>query len=293
LKAKLPHIQWHIYASENCSGEAVYNCKNCEYAFDTKDCEDCKYVYFTPKSHNTMDCSFCSPYGTRFCYNICSTVDLESSMVCFYVWYGSNLYYSMECHHCENVFGCVSLKHKKYCILNKQYTKEDYEKTVAKIIEHMQKTGEWGEYFKYSASAFGYNESIAKEYFPLEKEEVKQLGGHWYEEQIEMAKEGQYFVPPENIGDVNNDICEKVLKCKITGRAFKINPQEFKFYRRMKLPIPLICPDQRHYDRIKLHGYYSLWKRKCAKCGKEIETAYLPNGREIVYCESCYLKTVY
>ena len=293
LKEKLPHVQWHIYASENSSGESVYNCKNCQHSFDTKDCEDCKYVHFTPKSHDTYDCSFCSPHGTRFCYNVCSTVDLESSMVCFYVWYGTNLYYSMECHHCENVFGCVSLKRNKYCVLNKQYMKEDYEKLVAKIVEHMQKTGEWGEYFEYSASAFGYNESIAKEYFPLGKEEVKKLGGNWFEESPEMAEEGEYFVPPENILEVSEDICNKVLKCEETGRVYKILPAELKFYKRVGMPIHKVCSDQRHYNRLKLHGFYRLWKRNCAKCGKKMETFYEPSRKEIVYCEECYLGEVY
>ena len=36
--------------------------------------------------------------------------------------------------HC---FGCVGFKHKQYCILNKQYTKEEYEKLVQKIIKQM------------------------------------------------------------------------------------------------------------------------------------------------------------
>ena len=31
----------------------------------------------------------------------------------------------------------VKLKQKKYCILNKQYTKEEYEKLVPKIKKHM------------------------------------------------------------------------------------------------------------------------------------------------------------
>jgi hypothetical protein len=31
------------------------------------------------------------------------------------------------------------LKNKSYCILNKQYTKEEYEKLVSKIIEKMMK----------------------------------------------------------------------------------------------------------------------------------------------------------
>ena len=293
LKKDLPHIQSHIYASENCSGEAVYNSKNCKYAFDTKDCEDCKFVHFTPKSHDTYDCTFCSPHGTRFCYNVCSTVDLESSMTCFYVWYGSNLYYSMECHHCQNIFGSVGLKMNKYCILNKQYSKEEYEKVVAKIVEHMQKTGEWGEYFSYSSSPFYYNETIAQEYFPLDKNGVERLGSRWLDEKPEMAKEGEYFTPPEDIREVDESICGKILKCKTTGRVYKILPTELQFYKRMGLPIPQNCPDQRHYDRLKFHNYYTLWPRKCAKCDKQIETIYKPQSPEIVYCEDCYLKEVY
>jgi len=293
FKRELPHIQSHIYASENCRGESVYNCRNCKHAFDSKDSEDCKFIHFTPKTNDTYDCSFCSPYGTRFCYNVCSTVDLESSMCCFYVWYGINLRYSMECHHCQDIFGSVGLKMKQYCVFNKQYSKEQYEKLVAKIITHMQKTGEWGEYFDYQTSPFYYNETIAKEYFPLDKKGVEKLGAKWLDEKPEMAKEGQYFTPPADIRDVNEDICGKVLKCETTGRVYKILPQELKFYKRIGLPIPRVCSDQRHYDRIKLHGYYRLWNRKCDKCGKGIETVYRPEDKETVYCEECYLKEVY
>jgi hypothetical protein len=34
----------------------------------------------------------------------------------------------------------------------------------------MQTTGEWGEFFDPSLSPFGYNETVAMEYFPLKKE---------------------------------------------------------------------------------------------------------------------------
>jgi hypothetical protein len=40
----------------------------------------------------------------------------------------------------SHLFGCIGLRNQQYCILNKQYTKEEYEKTVALIIEHMQQT---------------------------------------------------------------------------------------------------------------------------------------------------------
>jgi len=38
---------------------------------------------------------------------------------------------------------------------------------VPKIIEHMQKMGEWGEFFPSSLSPFGYNETVAEEYYPI------------------------------------------------------------------------------------------------------------------------------
>ena len=37
----------------------------------------------------------------------------------------------------SDCFGCVSIRNKKYCILNKQYTKEEYEELLPKIIAHM------------------------------------------------------------------------------------------------------------------------------------------------------------
>lgn len=292
LKRNLPHVQSHIYASENCTGESVYNSRNCFNAFDCKDCEDCKYIYFSPKTVFTQDCAFCAPDGNRFCYNVCSTVGLENSMACFFVWYGNNIYYSMNCHHNNDIFACVGLRNQKYCILNKQYSKEEYEQLVAKIIEHIQKTGEWGDYFPFQISPFAYNETIAQEYFPLTKEQSLQIGSRWKDEQESTSTQAT-FSPPFDIRETNDDICNQALQCEITGRKYKIIPQELSFYRKMKLPIPRIHPDQRHYNRLKFHNAYKLWSTKCAKCSADIETIYSPQNPTKVFCEKCYLQEVY
>jgi hypothetical protein len=55
----------------------------------------------------------------------------------------NNIFFSDFCYMSNYLFGCIGLRNKEYCILNKQYTKEEYEIQVAKIIEHMQQTGEW------------------------------------------------------------------------------------------------------------------------------------------------------
>jgi hypothetical protein len=57
---------------------------------------------------------------------------------CFIINNCSNIFYSSECFSCKNCFACSGLKNKQYCILNKQYSKEEYEKLVPQIIEKMQ-----------------------------------------------------------------------------------------------------------------------------------------------------------
>ncbi len=293
LKANLPHREGRVFGSENCSGDNIYNSKNCQICFDIKECEDCKFVNFSPKNTRCYDIVFSAPGEVEFCYQMCSTVGVKMCMSDYLVWYGGNIYYSEECHNCNDCFGCTGLKGKRYCIFNKQYTPEEYEKMVARIIEHMQKTGEWGEYLDYKLSLFGYNETVAQEYYPLSKEQAASLGVNWYDKPVEQL-EGQIVSQiPEDIRTVGDDILEKVLTGEVMGRQYKIIPQELKFYRRMKLPLPRRHPDIRHMDRIALHNPYVLFDRQCSKCAKAIQTTYSQEKARTVYCEACYLKTIY
>ncbi len=294
LKATLPHRSAHTYASENCTGDAVYNSKNSFDCFDVTDCEDCKHIAFTPKGIRSQDATFTSPDGVDHNYFVGSTVGAPRSAFTFMVWYGSDVYCSIECHHCQNCFGCAGLRNAKHCILNKQYTKEQYDELVPKIIEQMKKFGEWGEFFPLDLCPYGYNETNAVDYFPLTKEQALAHGFSWRDESDQQET---YLGPkpeiPETITDVGDDICTKILVCEATGRPFKIIPQELKFYRSMGLPLPKRCFDERHKDRILRRNPRKLWARDCAKCKEEMQTTYSPEKPQIVYCERCYLETVY
>ncbi|MBI4975518.1 hypothetical protein HZC20_02465 [Candidatus Peregrinibacteria bacterium] len=79
----------------------------------------------------------------------------------------------------KNCFACVSMMRNEYCILNKQYTKEEYEELVLWIVEHMKTTGEWDEFFPMKISLFGYNKCSAQMYSPMTKEEVTAKGLKW------------------------------------------------------------------------------------------------------------------
>lgn len=294
LASGKPHRASNVYGSEHCSGDMVFASKNCSACFDCSGCEDCKYLWNTPKGLRSQDCTYTAPEGVQWSYLAGSTVGISNALATFLVWYGDNVCYSRECHKCSDVFGCSGLKRKRHCILNKQYTKEEYEVLVPKIVEHMRNTGEWGEYLHASASTMGYNETLAQEYFPLAKEEVLKRGWKWHEEE---GTKDQYMGPAYVIGDsideVPEDITKQILTCEVTKKPYKIIPQELKFYREMGIPIPRKCPDQRHRERMMLRNPRKLWTRDCAKCSKEIQTTYSPERPETVYCESCYIKTVY
>jgi predicted small metal-binding protein len=70
----------------------------------------------------------------------CSSIGYQCSQVYFSNECWEQLVraqYCVNCHGSSDLFGCVGLRKKQYCILNKQYTKEEYEELVPKIIEHM------------------------------------------------------------------------------------------------------------------------------------------------------------
>ena len=284
---------YHGFNSEHVTGDYLYGCKNIADGYDLKNCEDCRHCATLEDNKDCQDCNFSAnpselsfntltSYGHRV---LCSHSCMSPS---------SDITYCDNCFSCKNCFGCVGLKKKEYCILNKQYSKETYEDLRAQLVAFMQQTGEWGQFFPYTLSPFAYNETIASQYFPLSREEVIVRGWRWKE--MESPQE-QYLGPsvslPDSIGTVSDDVLNQILLCEVTGKPYKVIPQELKFYRSMGIPIPKKCFDQRHKERMALRNPRKLWTRVCAKCQKSIETTYSPDRPEIVYCEECYLKEVY
>ena len=73
----------------------------------------------------------------------------------------------METKKSKNCFGCVNVKEKEYCIFNKQYTKEAYERIVPQLIQQMQDDSQRGEFFPTDFSLLPYNDSAAYDYYPV------------------------------------------------------------------------------------------------------------------------------
>ncbi|MDD5469918.1 MAG: hypothetical protein PHO92_03950 [Candidatus Peribacteraceae bacterium] len=287
---------YHGFNCENVTGDYLYNCRNIHEGYDLKNCEDCLYGATLESFKDCADCNFSGAHA-ELCYQ-CLTIGRNYRCIGCHTCQTdcANLYYCDNCYGCKDCLGCVGLKNKQYCVLNKQYTEQEYRSLLQKVITQMKQSGEWGQFFPRALSPFGYNETIAQEYFPLTEEQAIARGWKW-KEQAGEEKEENYLGPqipiPDDIRETDESICTKILRCEETGKLFKIIPQEYKFYRDMKLPLPRKCFVQRQRERFALRNPRHLWSRKCQKCGKGIETTYSPERPEKVYCEECYLKEVY
>ena len=152
---------------------------------------------------------------------------------------------------------------------------------------------QWGQFFPPYLSPFGYNETLAHDYYPLDEQTARQYSFHWRDEQNQASYQGTMFQVPDNINQVSDEICQQILKCEISGKLYKILPQELAFYRKMKVPIPKLCPDQRHRQRMKLRNPRKLYKRTCPITGEQMLSTYSLNRSEKVYSQKAYLEAVH
>ncbi|MFA5947570.1 MAG: hypothetical protein WC806_01175 [Candidatus Gracilibacteria bacterium] len=283
----------HKYAfsenNENSTGDILSNNKNTKDSYCTFDCEDVAYVYDCGALKDSLDAT--EPFQGELQYETHACNKGYKLLSCSKCYEDNDLMYCQYCWNSSDLFGCFGLKKNKYCILNKQYSEEEYKKILPKIIEHMKKTGEWGEFFPSVSSTFAYNETIANDYYPLTKEQAVAQGFKWKDKEKKEYQPQKYKVP-ELIKDVPDDIIKEVLACAKCGKNYRIAKEELNLYRKLNLPIPQKCYDCRHLDRMSLRNPRKLWDRKCSKCGMEIKTTYSTQRPETVYCEGCYLESI-
>ena len=277
LKQGVPHRYYVGTNNEKVSGDYVFNSKDCKEIYGAEECQDVSYSFQLLKVNDSMDLTV-GECG-ELLYEVSAFYDRVTNVILSYFCWGNvhDLIYCGQCtRNVNNCFGCVGLKNAEYCILNKQYTKEEYEEMVPKIIEHMKDTGEWGEFFPMSVSPFAYNETIASEFFPMEKENVLKRGWDWFDD-----------------AGLQGDVPGDARVCEVTGALFRVIPGEQKIYEHFKVRLPNRSPNQRHRDRIALRNPMKLYERVCDKCSVDVQTTYSSEGKEKIYCEECYLKEVY
>lgn len=296
---KFPHRSYHGTHNEGVVGDYVNRCKDCIDCFDLDESRDCRYVVNCRHMKDCHDVTvFGSQKGCQLCYECHEIGDAcERLLFCDQVFEGcySQLYSKLCCLGSHDLFGCVGMKKSSYCILNKQYSKQEYEALVPRIIDHMRSTGEWGEFFPARLSPMGYNETIAQDYWPANREEALGQGFAWsdYVAPIPDLKLIPASQVPDRVTDVPDSILDAAIECEVTKKPFRLIAQELKYYREYGLPVPRRHPDQRHADRMALRNPRVMYDRACAACSLPIRTTYAPDRPERILCEECYRREVF
>jgi len=280
---------------EQCEGSTMNGCKDMHSCFFCAESEDCSYAVQIDNTFHAMDMDYMGYDRSERCYQTIGCQGLFDCVACNACWHGSGLKYCQSCFSCSDCFGCISLQQKKHCILNHEYAKDEYRRLIEGITESMRKDGTWGDFFPVSLTPFAYNETMAKDWFPLTETEARRRGYRYLtgEEMPEVTKVILAKDLPERIEEIPDDVLNWAIRSEETQRPFRIVKKELEFYRTMHLPLPHHHPEERHRMRLLRRHQRSLWKRPCMKCGKEMQTTYPPERPEIVYCENCYLKEVY
>ncbi len=333
---KFPHKSHQGIKNLNSSGSYVTNSKNVKESFLVREGENCKYCQYIQETPGPKDCYDYSNWGdsSELVYESISCGSGVQNIK--FAWFtqenSHDTEYTMQCKGVENVFGCVGLRNKSYCILNKQYTKEEYLELVPKIIKHMTEmpfkdmTGliySYGEMFPSEFSPWAYNETIAQEYFPLSKEEAEAKGYRW-RDPVEKDYKPTLRTEdtPADISDTNESVLGEILECAHKGqcnqgctKAFRVIQNELIFYKKIGVPIPTLCPACRTIERLKMRLGVKLYDGVCMCagpvstdgqykntgahthgdkiCDNTFKTGYNPEKGDVVYCEQCYQQEVY
>lgn len=293
FRLKFPHRAADITNSENCTGDRIFEAKNCDNCFDVhgkaEDMKDCVLAGYEFK--DGLSCDHAG-FKAELFYEMLGSIAGVNCAFSSFSWNSSDIYYSnMIVNNSHDLFGCSNMKKASYCIFNKQYSKEEYFDLRARIVEHMKKTGEWGQFFPMEISPFAYNETVAQDMYPLSKEQALSKGLKWHDEEVREVGSGETV--PDSIDDVSDDILSKTFVCDKTGTPYRIVPEELALYKKLRVPIPHFCQEARNKMRLARRKPAKSWNRKCGKCGVDVITSYSPDSPEIIYCEKCYLGEVF
>ncbi|MBI5733039.1 hypothetical protein HY967_03725 [Candidatus Jorgensenbacteria bacterium] len=293
LKKQAIYKENHNERSVNSSGDYLKNSKNCHACFYALESENNAYSIGGLKIKDAYD-SF-GGAESEFIYDSHGGIRSYGLKFSFNIRESRNLEYCDLMVNCHDCFGCIGLKNKSFCILNKQYTENEYWQVVDEIKASMLKCEEYGEFFPQSICPIPYNISVATSYKGYDDIDFAKRYGYWIQEVPDTLQDVQGSVVssrdlPKDIREVDDSLLNKIVFDEENKKQFRFVKAELDFYRKFNLPLPREHPTIRLRQKRKKFGTIILdfHERKCFKCKKSINSIYMPSYPEKVYCESCY-----
>jgi len=286
----------HGFGNIDSTGERLYNCVRCQDCFFEHSSTD---LYRCRFGVNLTDSFYASGSAEAANYYMVTGGLYGSSLKFSSGCYSSNdLEYCIDCKDCEYCFGCVNLRRKKYCILNHQYTPDEYWRLVDQIKCDMLERGEYGQFWPAKMSLAGFQQSVGDLFIHYSHEDLEKFGAL-----IVDPTHGQVFAPQvdtsnaKSAEEIPNDLLSAEpfvgvpIYDKAAGRYYSVLKAEYDVYKNKKWPFPTEHYATRLFRLLDFSYGPISEERACASCG-QMTTTYnnraFPDRR--IYCQDCYLK---
>jgi len=285
-----------LLKSENCVGNEIIESRDCTNSYQVSNCENVRYGAFAIMNQkDSMDIGHSGSSG-RF-YN-CQNIGTNSSDIkfSFAIKECLDCEYTMSSTNCRNCFGCVALKNASYMIFNKKYEPNEYYKRIDQIKTKMLEEGTYGEFLPMNFSPCAYNSSFAHVIYPMTEDEAQKRGVFWQkdvEADTKNLKSLNANELPDNISEVEYNICDVAIIGEYSGKPFRLIKREIDFYKQNKIPLPVDTPYQRMLDRFTILNNFKIFEETCYSCGIVIKSAYKKSDGYKPYCGKCYQQEVY
>jgi hypothetical protein len=283
-------VAWHrslqIDLCENSTGNFIRNSKNCENCYLLSNHEDCANVAVSGPNARTILDSI-GTVGAELAFMCSLPVYSYMARFSFSVSHCRFVDYSAYLENCQYCFGCCGLFNARYCIFNKQYSEEEYKLLVPKLIEHMQKTGEWGRFFPLHFAPNPYEESFSGLHFPTTEKRTLR----------EIQKTAEVAEIPDSIFSLGeNDL--KLLTAKIFWdeefqRPFQIQSEDVKQSKERRVPLPHSYYANHMHQNLEWMPFQGeLRNTICAKSRLPIQTYWPTDYDGRILSEEEYLKII-
>jgi hypothetical protein len=276
---------WFFFETQRSTGNALVRTNNCNYAFECVDSEDVFIGGGLSKWNGAVEVFGIGENGRQVthsvgvghnAFNVSHSIDCSNAI--------SDLEYCFNCYESKNLFGCVGLRHAEYCVLNRQYAKEEYFKVVAEIVKNLQSKRLYHKPLNIKFSPFPYNLSAAYDFFPLTKVQADMLKYSWDDKEEHIRPRqllgGKISESLDHITDIDqSELFSSVFLCELSGKPFQISPAEYDLCHLLNVPPPIRAFEQRYKDHLFKMGNRVLLKRKDSLSGEEFSSCYAEKSR--------------
>jgi len=283
-------VAWHrvlqIDLCENSSGNFLRNSKDCENCYLLSSHENCANVAVSGPHAKTILDSI-GTVGAELAFMCSLPVYSYMARFCFSVSHSRFVDYCAYLQNCQYCFGCCGLVNAKYCIFNKQVTEEEYKILVPKLIDHMEKTGEWGKFFPSHFAPNPYEESFSGLHFPKAKNTQAKV----------VTKTAELSEIPDSVLQMSEadsaSLLSKIFWDETYERPFQIQLEDLKQSRERKVPLPHSYYANRMHSNLKWMPFNGeLRDMTCAKSGEKIQTNWPEEYDGRILSEEEYLKLI-